>query len=238
MPSDTIGDALRFKARELDPTGLYYMRARYYDPTLARFISQDPLGDSGGENAYGFGVNDPVNSSDPSGSSPCSRAIEEEGGYVTSDDGKWCIYVGQPLPPIIVSSASTDFASFWQTMVNGIAGFGDLASAGTTWDIRQQIGGNENVDVDSRAYDVGAAISFATLRTLQSMALSRALFSTGFGLVNSNRYLRIGLGRHDGYAVFRISGQLVRAMPTWLQDLMGENNGHLLNVPIRPWPWP
>jgi RHS repeat-associated protein len=27
-----------------EPNGLYYMRARYYDPTVGRFISEDPLG--------------------------------------------------------------------------------------------------------------------------------------------------------------------------------------------------
>ncbi|SPF37195.1 hypothetical protein SBDP1_1620001 [Syntrophobacter sp. SbD1] len=27
-----------------EPNGLYYMRARYYDPSVGRFISEDPLG--------------------------------------------------------------------------------------------------------------------------------------------------------------------------------------------------
>ena len=33
-----------FTGRENDATGLYYYRSRYYDPTLQRFISEDPLG--------------------------------------------------------------------------------------------------------------------------------------------------------------------------------------------------
>ncbi len=34
----------RFTGRELDATGLYFMRARYYNPALQRFLSPDPLG--------------------------------------------------------------------------------------------------------------------------------------------------------------------------------------------------
>lgn len=50
-----------------DPTGLHYMRARYYDPTAGRFISRDPIGFAGGMNLYGYAGNDPVRYVDPSG---------------------------------------------------------------------------------------------------------------------------------------------------------------------------
>ncbi len=52
----------------LGHTGLYYFRARYYDPTLQRFISTDPLGFGGGDtNLYAFVHNDRINFSDPLG---------------------------------------------------------------------------------------------------------------------------------------------------------------------------
>ncbi|MGI8483982.1 MAG: RHS repeat-associated core domain-containing protein [Thermomicrobiales bacterium] len=47
--------------------GLYYMRGRWYDPELGRFIQEDPIGTDGGINVYAFAGNDPVNGSDPSG---------------------------------------------------------------------------------------------------------------------------------------------------------------------------
>ncbi|MGE0493026.1 MAG: RHS repeat-associated core domain-containing protein [Vulcanimicrobiota bacterium] len=48
-------------------TGLLYMRQRHYDPTLARFLSRDPIGFAGGLNLYGYVGGNPVNHSDPSG---------------------------------------------------------------------------------------------------------------------------------------------------------------------------
>ena len=51
-----------------EPNGLYYMRARYYDPSVGRFISEDPLGFGGGDvNLYAYVQNNPVNEVDPDG---------------------------------------------------------------------------------------------------------------------------------------------------------------------------
>ncbi|MBK6424616.1 MAG: RHS repeat-associated core domain-containing protein [Gemmatimonadetes bacterium] len=54
--------------REYDgESGLYYMRARYYDPALGRWISEDPIGTAGGLNVYAYAGNDPVNLTDSPG---------------------------------------------------------------------------------------------------------------------------------------------------------------------------
>jgi len=46
----------------------YYLRARLYDPVIARFLTQDPLGFGGGDwNLYRYVMNNPVNFVDPSG---------------------------------------------------------------------------------------------------------------------------------------------------------------------------
>ncbi len=47
--------------------GLYYMRARYYDPEAGRFISKDPIGLAGGINMYGYVGGNPMNWIDPLG---------------------------------------------------------------------------------------------------------------------------------------------------------------------------
>jgi RHS repeat-associated protein len=46
---------------------LYYYRARYYDPNVGRFLSEDPIGMVGGINFYVYTSNDPVRMIDPLG---------------------------------------------------------------------------------------------------------------------------------------------------------------------------
>jgi RHS repeat-associated protein len=50
-----------------DPNGLHYMRARYYNARLMRFISSDPIGFGGGMNWYAFASNSPTHRIDPWG---------------------------------------------------------------------------------------------------------------------------------------------------------------------------
>jgi len=50
-----------------DGSGLLYMRARYYDPDLGRFITKDPIGFGGGVNLYAYVGGNPVDGIDPSG---------------------------------------------------------------------------------------------------------------------------------------------------------------------------
>ena len=56
-----------YTGRESDGTGLYYYRARYYNPAFGRFISEDPIGLAGGINEYAYAYDNPVNNSDASG---------------------------------------------------------------------------------------------------------------------------------------------------------------------------
>ncbi|MCU7965871.1 MAG: hypothetical protein KZQ74_01455, partial [gamma proteobacterium symbiont of Bathyaustriella thionipta] len=56
--------------------GIYYMRARYYDAGVMRFISEDPIGMAGGLNLYAYVGGNPVNAIDPSGKCPwCIAAV-------------------------------------------------------------------------------------------------------------------------------------------------------------------
>jgi RHS repeat-associated protein len=58
-----------YTGREADEyTGLMYYRARFYDPQIGRFISEDPIGFNGGDiNLYGYVWNNPQSFVDPSG---------------------------------------------------------------------------------------------------------------------------------------------------------------------------
>ncbi len=66
------GDRFKFTGREYSPElGIYYYRARWYDPGSGRFISQDPIGFSAGDvNLYRYVGNAPGDATDPSGLIP------------------------------------------------------------------------------------------------------------------------------------------------------------------------
>lgn len=73
--SETVANSVKFAGRQFDTeTGLYYMRERYYDPKLGRFLSEDPVGLAAGVNPYVYAGNDPVNFEDPSGEQ-CQRTV-------------------------------------------------------------------------------------------------------------------------------------------------------------------
>ncbi len=66
--SAPVPNRLLYAGRESDDeTQLYYNRARYYDPAVGRFISEDPARLSAGMNLYAYAGNDPMNGRDPSG---------------------------------------------------------------------------------------------------------------------------------------------------------------------------
>lgn len=78
LTESAIGNRYLFQGREYDAsTGLYYFRARWYDPVSGRFISKDPVGISGGLNLYVFCSDDPVNFVDPLGLFDLKKLVVE-----------------------------------------------------------------------------------------------------------------------------------------------------------------
>ncbi len=68
----TVTNPFRYTGREYGTeTKLYYYRARYYDSSVGRFISEDPTRFGGGVNSYAYIRNNPINLIDPLGLSAC-----------------------------------------------------------------------------------------------------------------------------------------------------------------------
>jgi RHS repeat-associated protein len=64
---DSANNPNQYTSRENDNTGLYYYRARYYDPVMKRFVSSDPIGLAGGWNTYEYVGGHPLSRLDPTG---------------------------------------------------------------------------------------------------------------------------------------------------------------------------
>jgi RHS repeat-associated protein len=70
--TSVTGVPYRFTGRRFDAeTGLYYYRARYYSPSIGRFMQMDPIGTRNDPNLYAYTYNDPLNHTDPQGESDC-----------------------------------------------------------------------------------------------------------------------------------------------------------------------
>jgi RHS repeat-associated protein len=110
-PVTTIDNAFNFQGLPKDPeTGFVYMRNRYYDPEIGRFITADPLGYVDGPNGYGFVKNDPVNGGDPFGLfsgtdisdilSAIAIMARHIGGEGAADNSQESIEAGRGVPRI------------------------------------------------------------------------------------------------------------------------------------------
>ena len=75
-----LANPFQYTGRDYDPeTGLQYYRARYYDPSLGHFISEDPVRFAAGSDFYIYAQNQPTNMFDPTGlkSTKCCPSKEE-----------------------------------------------------------------------------------------------------------------------------------------------------------------
>ncbi|MEL6258125.1 MAG: RHS repeat-associated core domain-containing protein [Pseudomonadota bacterium] len=87
--ASTSGDDVGFTGHiKDDASGLTYMQARYYDPVIGRFLSNDPVGFAEGGagyfNRYWYTAGDPVNFRYPDGRAiTSSSTVENEDGTTT-----------------------------------------------------------------------------------------------------------------------------------------------------------
>ena len=114
---DTFFNEVTFTGSVADASGLLYMNARYYNPTTARFLSQDTYTGSASDpwtqHLYAYCNNNPVNMVDPTGhmaGRPCTVNINDGGGGSSEQDDNFpppvSIYTG-PGPVSIVLQDTT-----------------------------------------------------------------------------------------------------------------------------------
>lgn len=85
LAASAINNRYLYTGREWEPeTGLYYYRARHYDPNLGRFLQPDPIGYASGMNLYQYVSSNPIGGFDPFG----LYDIEWKGDWSNSQKAK------------------------------------------------------------------------------------------------------------------------------------------------------
>ena len=121
----TLAQRFGFTGRELDDeSGLYYYRARHYDPVSGSFIQRDPIGFAAGDaNLYAYVWNDPHNWTDPTGLSPTVEKTLLTGGFLAG--GLYYCHVSG-----ICSAAADAFSDALANSGSGIPGVPGVGGGG------------------------------------------------------------------------------------------------------------
>jgi RHS repeat-associated protein len=106
----------------------YYFGYRYYDPRLGRWLSRDPIRESGGFNLYAYCGNDPVNRHDPLGLdwNPFHKAFWVEGFDANVDRAgsamlrfiSWL--ASPPEPPVLLEVSQNSHTQNSRNLIAGI----------------------------------------------------------------------------------------------------------------------
>jgi RHS repeat-associated protein len=158
-----------FTGRENDGTGLQFSRARYYDPRLQRFISEDPLGFGGGDvNLHAYVWNSTPNFTDPTGEAAAAVVLPLAGclgGGAGAALGNWL--AGRKFSWWNVADGCWAGASFG---MGGGAGAGAAAAAAR---------GGAGTGVRTTAQAIAETIRAGARDLVEQLAMEEAIAGAG-----------------------------------------------------------
>ncbi|MFH1442179.1 MAG: RHS repeat-associated core domain-containing protein, partial [Candidatus Omnitrophota bacterium] len=125
--TEEVSNTHKYDAEQFDSeTGLIYLRSRYYDPVVGRFVTKDPhpgfTYNPQANNPYPFCQNNPVNFIDPNGDTP-QIVASIAGAIIGGVWGAGSTYVGDIVG--ILAGTKTKFSDaniYWANIAGGAVG--------------------------------------------------------------------------------------------------------------------
>ncbi|CAH1903827.1 hypothetical protein NTGHW29_150071 [Candidatus Nitrotoga sp. HW29] len=140
--------------------GLYYYKARWYSPTVGRFLETDPIGYGDGVNWYAYVGNNPVNWRDPRGLSAADAAMLSSTASESGSQLDWSkgvqVAVGPLLPLLGLGMIANEIATSDVPIIGGGVAKGAIAGGGARL---ENLGASEITRIQNAANRSGQEIS-------------------------------------------------------------------------------
>lgn len=115
------GEPLTQVLTALEVPSQSHYRARYYDPSVGRFLAEDPIAFRGGPNKYLYVRNQPLLFSDPFGRCPCGPKYWTNMGDPDNPIWKRVGMLGRGLGNGVIAAAKIGFAAGVEIGSGGLA---------------------------------------------------------------------------------------------------------------------